>query len=462
MSECKRYKDVKNIMDKLVYNVIYDKKLTEPSIAFTLQRQGLLGEIYKIYVNDSNKDLAEKLFMHEAGHVIFGHVNNQEIQTKIVSDRIRITFEKYKNRMPQEEGFFDYMRNYIFNIAMDFEVNSKFFSLTEFNELNEQTQKLLKSPDVRGMWPEDYGFPIGKSWKEYLSFILDNFEKFIKDTNSNYSKNGGDGYSTKDKSKGKGKGQGAGNSSGKNKSGKKETLSQDAIESIKKNVENEFSSKKEKAAKMCEAHQHYATYSNVGSDFAQVQNSEIIPMDKIEDYIRKNIFDEKIFNDKHDILYNTNRNKYNSGILIAKDTRQFEVRPSDFYVILDVSGSVDTAFVENISRMFNSFSKNYGRHSRIIFWNTKLVQDVELSDKIKAYAGGGTDIAKGIEYVAKKYLKTKRNAKVFVISDFEDDMPAWEIAARESGCKNIYGICWSSMHDYRCLKSFKKIIRMSI
>src|SRR5574344_1064895 len=121
MSECKRYKDVKNIMDKLVYNVIYDKKLTEPSIAFTLQRQGLLGEIYKIYVNDSNKDLAEKLFMHEAGHVIFGHVNNQEIQTKIVSDRIRITFEKYKDRMPQEEGFFDYMRNYIFNIAMDFE-----------------------------------------------------------------------------------------------------------------------------------------------------------------------------------------------------------------------------------------------------------------------------------------------------------------------------------------------------
>ena len=77
----KKLSQVQTIMDTLSYTVHYAQDIYEPSIAYTNARtNSFAGDIYKIYVNNKDSELANFLYLHECGHIIFAHSRNMNLR----------------------------------------------------------------------------------------------------------------------------------------------------------------------------------------------------------------------------------------------------------------------------------------------------------------------------------------------------------------------------------------------
>ena len=140
-----------------------------------------------------------------------------------------------------------------------------------------------------------------------------------------------------------------------------------------------------------------------------------------------------------DQMYNWNRKKMNSNIIIPRDKTIEHFSLANVVVIIDVSGSVSRKSVEDTLASIENMKGNFNKDkSRLISWDTHLVSDSTWRSMHIDYSEGGTDIACGIEY-AKKYLK-KDNDKLFVISDFQDTLQEWFSVLKTLKC-NKYGIC---------------------
>lgn len=131
-----------------------------------------------------------------------------------------------------------------------------------------------------------------------------------------------------------------------------------------------------------------------------------------------------------DQMYNYNRRKHSGTVIIPKNKTIEHYQLSNVVVIIDTSGSVSVKSVEDtlacLKAMRGKFNPN---KSHVISWDTHLVEDTLWKELHVDYSQGGTNIARGIEY-AKKYCK-KDNDKLFVVSDFEDDMDDWSRALKD-------------------------------
>jgi predicted metal-dependent peptidase len=128
-----------------------------------------------------------------------------------------------------------------------------------------------------------------------------------------------------------------------------------------------------------------------------------------------------------------------SGVLVPKKKHVDKSLPSAITILVDVSGSVDSILVyKSIKAIFETAGYFDKKHSHIIQWDTNLCSDNKLNETVVIKAGGGTNIAKGINY-AKKYLKTKWD-KLFIISDCYDNLKEWTNAAKSiKGFKMVLG-----------------------
>jgi uncharacterized protein with von Willebrand factor type A (vWA) domain len=113
--------------------------------------------------------------------------------------------------------------------------------------------------------------------------------------------------------------------------------------------------------------------------------------------------------------------------------------PKEATFIIDVSGSVNSDFVE---RVINSIIDNASgvdlSKSHVIFCDTSVTSDEIMSKRTKkAYSGGGTDIAKGIKYVAEKGYCKKAEDMLFVVSDMQDTLSQWCQEAKKLRCKRF-------------------------
>jgi hypothetical protein len=129
-----------------------------------------------------------------------------------------------------------------------------------------------------------------------------------------------------------------------------------------------------------------------------------------------------------DMLYNSNRGKYNTDIIIPRRFRVVDKTPATLCVLLDVSGSVPSSILK---RVVHSIIKAEGffnkEKSRLVCWSDSLCSDTLLNESDNFAAGGGTLMARGIEY-CKKYLT--ENSAFFIVSDFQDDLGDWIRAAK--------------------------------
>jgi len=194
-----------------------------------------------------------------------------------------------------------------------------------------------------------------------------------------------------------------------------------------------------------------------GSGGVKVEFETCDTFENFTKFLRKSCLGKKNRRWNSDVLYNSNRGKFASRVVVPRRHLIEKWMPTECHIIVDVSGSVPTDYVE---RVINSIvDTNSGidlANSHIIFCDTQVVSDEIMSKRTKSvYAGGGTHIANGIKYVAEKGYCRKKSDKLFVISDFEDDLDTWVNAAKDvPGIK--YAIGYNVHSEKECNQVFDR------
>ena len=168
-------------------------------------------------------------------------------------------------------------------------------------------------------------------------------------------------------------------------------------------------------------------------------------------FIEKNCIGKTVQRDRQDPLYNYNRGKTSGGVMRTRITTVEEYRPGNLVALIDVSGSVDIELVKALLSEILKYKSKFGTKSRIILWDTRLVDDLLLkrSNLEAICCGGGTSIARGIRYAKEKYLKSEQD-KLCVISDFEDCLGDWaEELAEVKG--ETFAVCWGGFDGGKAL-----------
>ena len=409
MNPCK-LEEVRLKMEGVLYEVEYDKELYEPSIAYTYSRtNSLVGTTYKIFVNNKDPLFAQYLFIHECGHILFSHAKDMELrEDKFLNIKILGAYNKIKSSLDEKQNLLNYFRSMVYNTVMDFEVNSRMFTREEWEFMTERLNTFMGTKDQRGMWPEDFGFPAGLTWNEYLNLILLKPESFMQQLSDmeeksqsqiNKKKSGSPKEGKNDRLIAKVKKLGAahGNSTFSEPSGHKKGLSRDAEGTVGIDFD---------------------TYTNLASLVKKINRVLIVT--------RKNPL-------RRDILYNTNRRKYDTDILIPKVMTDIRHYRANLFLLFDVSGSMDMGELNDIMETFNSFKSYFGR-AIAVCWATDKVSEWRIGDKIPKKFGGGTYLALGIEYIRDKY-GLKKDDVLFVISDFMDYLDEWHDVLIGMHCK---------------------------
>lgn len=568
------YDTVKATMNTLVHEYV-DEIISEAPAASTRSPTG----IYQILLPSDIPEYAKiPLDEHECGHCIFQHLKDSKSKIEQVKRQLKTKWPAFKNKIENdenldEESLLQYFANLISNVAMDFEINSKYFgdgndwktqnenisvgvAYTTINRMKEMddvlfenlkkelsdTETVLKSHG--GMHPEAFGFPSGMSWMAYINLMLTNPNKFMSDLDKQLdmqkevaqalnnlmeqmkqqgqgqgqgpkgqqgqSGSSGSGNGKKGKNKGQQSGSGEadgdkkdkksenGNGNGTDKKDGKDPAKQPGGRKVKasaiKNANEKqvrISNEAKAAIKKRDAEKAKAaaengpqeggdddwTPSQTGMDndvgdshsrSGQMSISTDYTLSKdVRAFIEKCCLGNAVTYEKQDPLYNYNRGKCgNNGVMRMRTTVQQVYRPGNLIAVIDVSGSVNIELVKALLNELKKYRSNFGYRSRIILWDTDLVDDIEFKkfdDKIRA--GGGTDIAPGIAY-AKKYLKSDAD-KLFIISDFEDYLNRW-VMEIESLRSDVFGICWGGADGKKMLqqacgkKKIGKIERMKI
>lgn len=405
----------KKEISRFVVTVTERDDQDEP-LGFVLERNSLVGESYKMYLCSKDRELEQYLYAHECGHIIFGHVENADIKASILSPKIKKVYEKHSELFGTSEELFEYVRHHLYNIAMDLEVNSKLFTVQDMDDF-EMLVSRLAGDEAHLCRYDVYGYPPERDWKTYLMLILEDFDKFVED----------------DKKR-------LGASSDK-----------DYLDAIKEEVQAELSSNKEKIAE---------SYGDTHRDPERAVVNESLSFDEVAAIIYRNIFNLKPVENRRDMMYNYNRKKLNSSILIPKTLAWNEYRQRTFYILFDISGSVDSEILDKTYAMLSKMPVS--DKSRIIFCDTKVCGDFLVRDKQYLTNGGGTYLAAGLEYIREKYAP-KSDSILFVMSDFQDSLDRWTDELKLYKTKNIYGVEWGNYgfeDTSRVKKLFKSIWRI--
>ena len=524
--------DKKPLVDDFLKDLLVEikdvKGLPAPACT-TFSNNGVCGDIYRIFIDEKFKNASQEvrdgLYMHEAGHIIFGHMKNAQTKNSIQKMKVRAAYPKVAKRFDSREQFEKYFDKMLFNIVEDFEVNSKLFEPNDYHELDAIVTK------NKGFFPGDYGFPLAKDYNVYLNLILADPEAFFQRMKENMQ-DGGSGedeyendapnpfQNDEDMQNGKGKGKGKGsgksqksddpsegegdgdgedndsqssgsqskggsgndknheqkeqNGSGSgNKKDSKETesnegegnsnegktsvnknkksgrskkpladnwkFSKEEIESLKQEAEAHDEELIKKIVNALNGASHCKQRGNDNSFERVNEILEIKSFESLEKYITKELM-KNTKSVKRDMLYNYNRNKIGTSVLIPAVRHETLTKKATIYAIVDTSGSVDNRLVQGFTGSFRKISKKLGYGSRIIYCHTMVEADYGPKDDIRPYRGGGTRIANGIQYVHEKY-NPKAQDVVYVISDFEDSMNEWNMVLDRMHCKKK-GILW--------------------
>lgn len=423
-----KYKQVCEKMKTLVNHTVYSEFIYEPSVAYTYSRtKSLRGTVYRIFVNNKDTQLAQYLYLHECGHIIFGHVKNMDLRMdRFLGIKLNIAYKQIAHYFPNYDEYLNVFKTAVFNIVMDFEVNSRLFNSEEWVFMNKRLSVLLGKPNITGMWPQDYGYAPGLTWNEYLTQILLNPKKFMKQFHEYLKQQCGENSPKK---------------------GKEEKLTEKQLgklEEIEKlHGKGTFSNERRKRWSTLDKYvkeQSLDIYSDTTDLFKKIAG---VLEYKNQMYCRL------------DSLYNYNRRKHNTNVLISKQLKEEVLQPRRLFILFDVSGSVDLKLVNGLIRTFKDKSKLYTK-TQFVTWNTALVQEWNIKENICCKFGGGTQIASGIAYLNNRY---KLGAKdlIFVISDFCDNLFEWQKELKKVKAEK-YAINWKSWYMIQN-PGFKKIFQ---
>lgn len=463
-------------MNKVIWIKILPNIKEYSPLAFATRSKGLTG-VYEIYVNPNIPSYSRKpLLLHEMGHVIFSHMSLQKVQRGIIINKIMSYWANIQKHIDISTYTKEEIKNIskdicesILNIAMDFEVNSKLFSDSEWERFIEYTnwayiQAMAKSPVstdeelknvlssikdtdpkkrivITPCWPQELNFPPRLNYKQYIDLILLNqqdFFKYLKEKLSS-SENGDDSNSSDN------------------------TLTREEIDKLRKqsndtNVDITEGLRDAGVTEQLREDKNTTHMSPIGTS----SKSDILDISKnkqLEKCLRDLVFNKSITVTKTDNIYYYNRRKYNSNFLISKNVEQEVYVPGNVYLLVDCSGSVGKDTLSSLIGAVKNVAKECGQESRVIWWNTELVKDVLIKNCGNEVSNGGTNIAPGIEYVNNKYLKKRENSIFIIISDYQDTLDVWYNIIKNIKCSAL-GICWiPKTSNVKLVKDFIKSLK---
>lgn len=396
--------------------------------------RALLGKGYRICICEDlkGKELYDFVLMHEIGHIIFGHSELKTIlDQELAEQKIRAAFSSLKKYF---EGYklsevFKYFQAFLYNTIRDFEVNSRLFSEEEFAFMEKGFSEYLGGK-AELCWPARYGFPLGLTSNEYLLLILENPEKFFMNSIGESGEDGEDGE--------------ASNRKLDPQSLKRlEKKIQDFVDKMRKEYEKQESLSDEQMKEQARENdvQHRL---QAGSEAEKIEGqiSDWSDYKNLENKIYSLLYKKEQVLERRDQMYNYNRARYGTNVLIPKIKKQQLTRVPYLTVLLDVSGSINTDDVLGFCEVFKSLGKRLSKKCRIVFWNTELVKVFENSDEVEPYAGGGTHIKSGLEWC---WENRKPDDLLFVVSDCEDRLESWLKIYKETK----YLVCWQDLDRIR-------------
>lgn len=182
--------------------------------------------------------------------------------------------------------------------------------------------------------------------------------------------------------------------------------------------------------------------SSGGSDGVRTVTKQDPVDDAIEEVINKTRSRVLKINFERSVMRNYNLGKIRSAI-VPSITPKFSIntKPKIVYLI-DISGSMDTVLIDRIlatiSRKMRSI--NRGLLYDIITWNTSMgehIRNIKAGEKVeKIHSGGGTRLARGIQYFKENY---KSDSILIVVSDFEDYLEEWNDVLKNMPKYTVYG-----------------------
>lgn len=388
--------------------------------------RALLGKGYRICICEAleGEDLYDFVLMHEIGHIIFGHSElKTALDQELAEEKIKAVFsnlEKYFKSYSLPE-IYQYFRSYLFNMIRDFEVNSRLFTKEEFGFM-EKGLSDYRGEKTELCWPERYGFPVGLTDNEYLLLVLENPEKFFRNSIADSGDSGdGSGWLKPQDLK------------------DFEKKVNDFIDKIKKEYEKQGSITREQLEKQAEENDVNLRFT--GDEDAEKITTQIADWSDYKDLERK-IYSllqkkEQVL-EKRDQLWNYNRGRYGTDVLVPKTRKIQKTRTPYLTVLLDISGSIAEMDVLGFCEVFKSLCRKLSRKSRIVLWNTELARVFEDTDEIEPESGGGTDIGPGIGWC---WENRKPDDLLFAVSDCEDNLESWLDRYK----KKKYLVCWRDL-----------------
>ena len=189
---------------------------------------------------------------------------------------------------------------------------------------------------------------------------------------------------------------------------------------------------------------------HVPSVFRQVSN-ELDPLDnflvKLGKSFRNTVTSLKL---KRNIMrkHNLRKGSARGNVIIPtyKMKLQKDNEPRVVFLI-DVSGSMNTSLIDRVLKTISVSLKKISTATRydVIAWDTQLChhyKDLNPRDPISSFpCGGGTDLADGIRFFGLNY---KKNSPLVIISDFCDDLNAWDRECAKLPGYKLYGINYGS------------------
>ncbi len=469
------WEEIQKKINMLVHETRYSHENRQQT-SFVFTRDGLCGEIYKIFVNDTDPELTAFMEAHEIGHVIFGHAKNTTNKNAINKVKVKAAYDKVQNFFTNADDFYQYFQRILYNIVLDMEVNGKLFSEDEYNFFESRKARLFSGTEGCAMccWAPAYGFPNGLDASAYLTLILADPEKFltqIKDQMNQQGKNG-EGQKSDGDSDGQdgaeriGQQQESSSGSGKSDLSKKNMENgKETAEKKKNGNQNLKFSKKEleklkqeielldQSEEIEKAEEEMNRLRQVDSDGRSEDGSadeRVAGVASNSKQLEKMLTDMLMRDQtqtRRNMLYYYNRRKFGTNLLIPKTTKEINFERPCLYILADVSNSIDRALLSMFVGMFKNIANSLNSRCRFITWNTRLNGDWNIKE-IPEYIrlGGGTSMAEGFQYIADTY-HPRNNDAVIIVSDYVDEVDKWIKVLDKTHMSNVYGVLWLNEND---------------
>ena len=185
--------------------------------------------------------------------------------------------------------------------------------------------------------------------------------------------------------------------------------------------------------------------------------------DGLEKQVHELLINKCTTTTKRDLLYNYNRGRFSSDVCVPRYRTQTTYDEVPMTVLMDVSGSISQSDILGFTNIFKNVAKSMSKKCTIIYWDEELRGIYDSKDPdIRPISGGGTDIGRGIKYVAEN-MQPGDVGNLFVVSDCCDNLEDWLNTYK--GIK--YCVCWTDNDTIRnnagslyddFMKEFEKVL----